>query len=184
MPLPECMRIDIDNFDEGAHLSVVGWREIETLETYHGNLRNVIGPVADNEVADLARIAMSSYTQDRLHADSQVDRTLADAAKAKWVVDACADHHRDVYVYRVSGQPVAFISIAFEKDRGYRVDLLAVEKTHRGQGIAKALLLYACGAKNIGALWAGTQSTNEAAKALYESLGMSLVKRERTFHRP
>lgn len=184
MPLPECTRLSIG--DDRLYVEPVGtgWREIEVLETYFRDMKDVVGPVRDDEIVDLVCIAMSAFTEDRLHADPMVPKETADAAKAKWVVDACADYHRSVYVYRVDGKPAAFISIAFEEKRGYRVDLLAVAESHWDKGIGKALLLYACGQKNISNLWAGTQSTNGPAKRLYESLGMTVVKRERTFHRP
>lgn len=177
MPLPECTRLDDSHpFGPGP-----GWRRVEVLETFGGDM-SFIGPVKSEEIVDLVRIAVASYTEDRLHKDPEVPKALADASKAKWVVDACNDPERNVVVYRKNGTPIAFLSLA-GKSGAYRIDLLAVDEAYRGNGIAKALIFYALGSLNIKSLAAGTQSTNESAKNLYQSFGMDVIKRERTYHR-
>jgi ribosomal protein S18 acetylase RimI-like enzyme len=63
------------------------------------------------------------------------------------------------------------------------IDLIAVEKDHRGQGLAKEMILFAASAcGNPQALRAGTQSVNTASLSLYEKLGFRIVSTSYVLH--
>lgn len=181
MPLPECTRLDHDDAATRERLLSDGWREIEVLETWKGLAPRGVGlPVYTAEKSDIGRlqsIALASFTEDRLHKDPLVAKEDADAAKAKWVSDAVTDYRRKVYV--IGEPPDAFLS--FFPGETIIIDLLAVHPDAHGRKIGTSLIIAACHDAKF--VQAGTQSTNEAARSLYRSLGMEIIKRQRTFHR-
>jgi ribosomal protein S18 acetylase RimI-like enzyme len=183
MPLPKCTRIDFDDDFEASRLTADGWREIEILETWSGPVPKGIGLAAYTptlaDIPALQAVALAAFTEDRLHKDPLVARGEADAAKSKWVADAVMDYKRAVFV---SGHPAAgFISVFPGKTMV--IDLLAVHPDHQGEGLGKDLVITACQYADAEFVEAGTQSTNEPARKLYKSLGMGIVKRQRTFHK-
>lgn len=181
MPLPQCTRIDFDDEAGRQKLFADGWREIEVLETWRGMAPRGVGvPVYRAEKPDIPRlqeIAAAVFTEDRLHKDPMVSKDDADAAKAKWVADAVMDPHRAVLIH---GQPIAGF-LSYFPGETVTIDLIAVHPESRERHIGTSLLIAACHS----AKWvcAGTQSTNESARRLYSSLGMSVVLRQRTFHK-
>lgn len=186
MPLPICTRIPIDDEASEVYLVNNGWRNIEILETWVGQapryyLEN-IGLVFEDEIPDLMKIASEGFKHDRLHADPSVEKKQADGQKAKWIMDACNDPQRKVFVYRKPG-PIGFLSVYLEWDGIVIIDLIAISSKYRHKGYAKKLVLHACHALSAKVIRAGTQECNVEAKLFYRSLGMNVAKRERTFHK-
>lgn len=183
MPLPACTRIDFDDEAGRAKLLADGWREIEVLETWHGPSPRGAGLATYRaEKADIPRlqeIARAAFTEDRLHKDQTVAKEEADAAKEKWVADAVMDYRRTVLI---QGDPIAGFLSYFLADDTVIIDLLAVHPDSHHKHIGSSLMIAACHDAKF--VRAGTQATNEAARRLYDSMGMSVIMRERTFHRP
>jgi ribosomal protein S18 acetylase RimI-like enzyme len=195
MPLPEMIRIPEGDYEQRRKLLSEGWREIEVLETYwgpapeehkHDGIDHIMWR-GDSTLVEACCLAMRCFTHDRLHKDETVPKEHADMMK----VITVAQHNRhideDLFVY---GSPVSAFLLShhgyseLHQQFGLVVELIAVDEPARGRGIAKKLVQHA--AESYGKLKyieAGTQMHNEPAKKLYESLGMSVVKRERTFHR-
>ena len=193
MPLPECIRIAFDDQVRRDELLALGWREIEILETWTGNapdapyskIRAELAIKADRE--NLQNLAVDSFKFDRLHADPHVRKIDADAAKAKWVDDALNDPSRVVTVIRRADGIAGFLIHRADRQRKVRamvIDLLAVDERHRRKGIALQLVAQAAKAGGFRKIKAGTQSTNEPARAFYKGMRMKVSRRQRTFHKP
>jgi ribosomal protein S18 acetylase RimI-like enzyme len=198
MPLPEMIRIPEDDYEQRRELLANGWREIEVLETYEGQWhgkRTLRGNVRNFEPTDrhaLMDIAGKSFEYDRLHVDKY---RYADMAKIDWLVGRMDCRPGNIYVdYRTRGFITFehFMTETRSVDGGgfvtsakdihtIEIDLIAVADDSRGMGVARDLVMHAASGKHI--VRAGTQMHNEPARALYKSLGMSVVKMERTFHR-
>jgi ribosomal protein S18 acetylase RimI-like enzyme len=194
MPLPEMIRIDEQDWEKRRALLADGWREIEVLETYEGPAKSAERDEIDadgmrepekEDHPHLVALAMTGFKYDRLHFDKEVDPAVADAAKVIGIVNALEQHDGEKFVAVHGSPPDAFLVCSMDDDNSVLVvDLVAVSASSQRRGIAS---------KMIGALGsviaprvirAGTQMHNEPAKKLYESLGMSVVSRQRTFHRP
>jgi ribosomal protein S18 acetylase RimI-like enzyme len=186
MPLPEMIRIDEQDWEKRRALLADGWREIEVLETYgtrHGNSTLVIRPADGKELSAICDVAIASLSFDRLHQDETVSKEAADLAKVQFILDAFGDPEKIIYVH---GHPVnAFLIVTQHSWAKHHmtVNLVAVAPEMRKRGLAAGMIEKARRTLGAFAIDAGTQMHNEPAKKLYESLGMSVVKRERTFHK-
>lgn len=196
MPLPSCTRIPYSDTDGRDRLLAEGWREIEVLETWHGEtpLAKVAIPLAlalrPATLADgekLADLAVAAFKFDRLHIDPMVDKNEANDAKRKWVYDALHDEDRRVTVAQLgASQYVGFLiskKISMNGKKHILIDLLAVSPKAQRMSIGRCLVLSIAQSSGTRLLRAGTQEVNEPAKAFYASLGMKRIKRQRTFHR-
>ena len=178
MPLPECTRVPFFDVDTSAHLLANGWREIEVLETWYGPAQWEKGEIieaTEEHRERLMTIARTVFFHDRLHQDPMVDQKYADEFKAKCISDALDDPERIVFMDR---DQMAFLSLRINGRIG-TIDLVASMM----RGKARELIRVASWECGLLSLEAGTQETNAKAKALYSSLGMHVVGRQRTFHR-
>ena len=196
MPLPKCIRIPADDESGRAYLLADGWREVEVLETLEGPAPSLPHPPAemrlfdalgsDDDIAECAELAAGAFSFDRLHADPQVSRTAADEAKRAWVRNVRADPKAQLFGVRLDGALAGFLiwkPVEIGDRRLLLIDLLAVKESARRLGLGRMLIAHAAAWSGFGTLRAGTQAANLPAKAFYESLGMKVVDRQRTFHR-
>lgn len=193
MPLPLCTRIEFNDQVRRDELLATGWREVEVLETWVGprprgyaELRAELATLAD--LPELQRIAVSSFKFDRLHMDPNVPKEEADAVKRKWVADAFDDPDRVVSLIRlprgIGGFLIHRLDRSGHQTKRMIIDLLAVAPEYQRYGIARNLVTQVAESTGARRLKAGTQSTNEPARAFYKSLGMRVMQRQRTFHKP
>lgn len=191
MPLPEVTRIPFDDQVRRDEFLALGWREIEVLETWSGpapipsgKIRAQLAVKAD--LLELQTLAVDSFKFDRLHADPKVRKIDADAAKAKWIDDAMADPERIVTVMRLSDGIAGFLIYRHDRVTHRRcliVDLVAVSNRHRRLGLGRQLIAQAASAGGFRRIKAGTQSTNEPARAFYKGLKMKISRKQRTYHK-
>lgn len=191
MDLPDWTRIPADDLRAAEKLRSEGWREIEILETYEGAFsateEDDLGASHDvrpEDVEKVARLAGEAFIHDRHHVDPLVSARAAGEFKSNWVRAACREGgKRRCFVILDQREDVDAFLICFKIGRKLVIDLIAVREEARGYGLSKILIQEAVYRMGTEELRAGTQSTNAAAKALYEGLGMKIVQRERTFHR-
>jgi ribosomal protein S18 acetylase RimI-like enzyme len=181
------IRIDEQDWEKRRALLADGWREIEVLETYEGPVLNRAQYrnaflASNSDIEDLCAMTRL-FTHDRLHSDELVPTEEADAAKAE-AVRRAFNTGGYIYVYWDPEFDMAdgFISV-YRKGATMAVDLIVVREHARSRGVAAGLMKHAATKLLADHMQAGTQMRNEPAKKLYESLGMSVVKRERTFHK-
>ena len=195
MTLPLCVRIDAEDQRSRQALLDDGWREIEVLETWetaidYTHYMNLGFPTTDRfgdiKMEDFEKLAVESFTYDRLHADPDVSKEDADQAKRDWVrrVFATSGGHQRIFGYPGDdGDLAGFLIVKVDAD-AVVIDLLAVAESKRGRGIGRSLVSMALKQfPNRRFLRAGTQRTNEPAARFYASLGMRVVKTQRTLHK-
>ena len=137
----------------------------------------------ESDMAKCEEIAVSSFAHDRLHADDSVSKEDADEAKRAWVRRAFASGPPVLKHFDVEGNPEGFLIVKVDQE-SVTIDLLAVDERYRRFGVARKLVYAALGTyPGREFLRAGTQKTNEPARRFYASLGMRVVKTQRTFHK-
>jgi ribosomal protein S18 acetylase RimI-like enzyme len=168
------------------------WREVEILETYEGpyDAAEFTGLTFECRAGDgafiekIATLAKEVFIHDRHHVDPLVNKEDADSFKADWVRKAIGEAgRRRCFAVLDHRKDVDGFLICFRIGTKLVIDLIGVKQEVRGHGIAAMLINDAAYHMKTTELRAGTQDTNIGAKKLYESLGMSVVQRERTFHR-
>ena len=190
MPLPSCVRINVDDHRSAAALVDDGWREIEVLNKWYRRP----GPVDEyfccegvkgrdavpSDRGQCQMIAVASFKFDRLHADPEVDDIEADQVRVRWVQGAF-DGNAIIYVADYQDKVVAFI-ILVDDNCLRRIDLIAVHPHWFKRGLASQLLAIAANNSPYG-LEAGTQESNSPARNLYSSAGFLVTNSLRTFHK-
>jgi len=87
---------------------------------------------------------------------------------------SCPDNSLNIFVYRLHGKPVGFVTYYREKGCRGKVQFLAVDQEHRKQGYAQQLLSYALDdalRHGICIVELVTRITNFSAQRLYRKLG-------------
>jgi ribosomal protein S18 acetylase RimI-like enzyme len=173
-----------------AALAGAGFRAIERLvtlertleagEAWPAGVRR--GDPADAEPC--AAIARTTFRHDRFHADPQIEPAVADALKARWVLNAFAGRADCCLVAGEPGQVTGFNLCLRTGDLAV-IDLIAVAADAQGRGIGRSLVaasLAHYAAAGAARLRVGTQATNVASLALYRRAGFVPVAEAVTFH--
>lgn len=188
-PLPLCVRTDADDHQSRTALIKDFWREIEILEVWVQRKRMACNiPDYIIEMASAKRkqaclwIASTSFTEDRLHRDVEFPDAEADKQKMLRVERGFDKPDEAVYIARKGQQVHGFVIVSITKEHCI-IELIAVDRRHRGKGIGKALLGTVAAAYEPLVLIAGTQSTNTASQRLYASMGFEREASYRTFHK-
>ena len=190
MPLPSCVRIDASDMHSAVCLMDDGWREVEVLETWEREATPLEEfPCVPDALVREAReddrprcqwIASTSFTRDRLHADTKVNNATADLAKVQWVDHAFDGDADSILVIELEGDLVGFL--VCQKINVAIIDLIAIDKRHRKLGLATQLIAAAILRYGV-VMRAGTQCNNRAGQAVYEKLGFKPVRMQRTYHK-
>ena len=134
--------------------------------------------------AAVEKIAASSFVYSRFHLDPDIPKPLADEIKTQWVGNYFLGQRGDyMVVAECAGQVTGFLQLLNASGSVLVIDLIAVEKDHRGQGLAEEMIRYAvttCG--NPTTIRAGTQSANTMSLSLYEKLGFRIVSTSYVLH--
>lgn len=152
-----------------------------TLETRHLPVRGGEGGrtrlARAEDQAAVEEIARRSFVYSRFHLDPDIPKHLADEIKTQWVGNFFHGQRGDyMVVAECAGHVTGFLQLLNASGNVLVIDLIAVEKDHRGQGFAEAMIRYAlstCGNPTV--LRAGTQSANTMSLSLYEKLGFRVV---------
>ena len=163
-----------------AELEGAGFRLVDTLITmdHPGGITagaqascTVRAAAQDDEDA-VRRLAGTCFSRSRFHLDPRIPRSRADAFKADWAGNYFLGKRGDaMLVAEAGGQVMGFLQL-LDKDDVRVIDLVAVARNLRGQGLGRALL--AAGEATVPAPkgWlVGTQAANTASLRFYEGLG-------------
>jgi ribosomal protein S18 acetylase RimI-like enzyme len=184
-------RIPADS-DSAATQALVaaGFRLIERLVTFRRPIapipeitRTVI-PAAPQDRDACVEIAVAALRQDRFHTDPKIDDQIADKIKAAWVSNNLAGRADTCLVARDgAGKAVGFNQL-LRVGRDAVIDLIAVAPAAQQQGYGRAMVAAGLRAYSAQAdtMRVGTQRSNRASLALYQSLGFALVREELTYH--
>ena len=176
MALPLCVKVDVADSSTRETLATQGWRYIGQLNTYFGEPASQTrwpSEIRMDEI-NLAQLVPALIGEidwsGRLWRDRKVSEEDALAETLK------VYYGNEAQTYLVGSSPAA---LAVFND--CRLLLIGVHPKARGLGLAKALVKNAMGHREN--ITAGTYSDNEAAIALYESLGMKQIKSQAVFHK-
>ena len=167
MPLPKCVKVDLDDKRSRGHLESEGWRQIGALLTYKGRIyRHGDSRVSMCRGEDILELAAQIEWSGLLWKDPMVPE------------DECWEDMRDFllnnkfHTYRVA-------KAGFIVCDASRVHLIGVHPVAGGLGLAVAMIR----SHFDTTVWAGTYADNGPAKKLYKSLDMEVVKQQAVFHK-
>jgi ribosomal protein S18 acetylase RimI-like enzyme len=129
-------------------------------------------------------IARRSFTYSRFHLDPDIPKSLADDIKARWAGNFFLGKRGDhMVVAELGGEIVGFTQLLRSSGDALVIDLIAVEPTHRGQGLAEEMIRFsfsACGLPRI--MRVGTQIANRVSLGVYQGIGFRVVSSDYVFH--
>ena len=186
-------KLAVDRLDLAGDLETHGFRLIDTNLRFgraagRGAMRQIPGvAVRSAEPPDrfgVESLARRSFQVSRFHADPQIPPDKANDIKARWASNffkgARGDH---MIVAEAAGGIVGFLQLLAPGGGLLVIDLIAVAASHRGRGIAGAMIAAAegeCGRPDR--LSVGTQLANAASIALYQRNGFQLDGAQYVFH--
>jgi len=143
------------------------------------------GKFTDEE--QLKKITVSAYRHSHYFNDPKIPLNIAEAIYQNWIKNSLHGFADYVIVARVAKETVGYITLRTE-NLGQRafgiIDLIAVQGSYRGQGIAR--MLVAEGIRQlhgrVDTLYVRTQISNIPALRLYQALRFEPILKEATFH--
>lgn len=173
MQLPKCVKVDLDDKRSRDHLESESWRLVGALVTYRGRIHR-----QNDSRVDMCRgesvleLAAQIEWHGRLWKDPEIsedDRWKEMREFLQWLD---SKGNTELHVYRMVN--AAFIVCSVD-----RVHLIGVHPAAAGLGLAAGLIRSRFDVE----VTAGTYSDNDAAKNLYKSLDMKVVKQQAVFHK-
>ncbi len=130
-------------------------------------------------------LARCGFSRSRFHLDPAIGAETADEIKAQWVANFFRGRRGDVLAVATRGERiVGFLLALVAADGALVIDLVAVDREHRGRGIAADLTRFAEARLPAAApLRVGTQIANDAALRAYQKIGFTVVRSAYVFHR-
>lgn len=172
-------RVPVDALDTVAWLSGQGFRLVDTTVTL---VRTAL-PMTPAEDAVLRRacpldkervgaIAYDAFQHGRFFADPVIGPATARRIKRDWAESFFAGARgTDMIVAERAGKAAGFLLVIAGSDAAI-IDLIAVDESHRGHGLARAMVAEALRLLPDCPLWrVGTQLANIASLRLYAGIG-------------
>ena len=130
------------------------------------------------------RIARCSFTYSRFHLDPDIPRSLADEIKAQWAGNFFLGKRGDhMVVAEQGGEIVGFTQLLKASGDVIVIDLIAVEKTHRGKGMAQEMIRFSSSTfDRTRVMRVGTQIANTVSLGVYQDMGFRIVSSWYVFH--
>ena len=135
------------------------------------------------DAAAVEKVAANSFTFTRFHLDRLVSDQMANDVKRQWAGNFFKGKRGDwMVVPTFRGEAVGFLQLLSKGDT-IIIDLIAVNKAHRGKGLATAMIEFAarqCGKWNR--MLVGTQVANIPSIRAYEKLHFRMCGSSYVFH--
>jgi ribosomal protein S18 acetylase RimI-like enzyme len=173
-----------------ASLQAGGFRFVECLLTLvrpmHGTADASPAGVSVAAAADAegcAAVAGAAFRYDRFHADPAIGGPKADTLKAAWARNSVLGRADTVFVTRDGAQITGFNACLLRDDTAV-IDLIGIAPAHQGGGLGRALTQAALAhySGRVKRMMVGTQSSNHASLALYQSQGFRIESSAITLH--
>ncbi len=133
--------------------------------------------------ATVKKVAATSFVFTRFHLDPMIPDKMANDIKSHWAGNFFIGKRGDwMVVLTFHGKVVGFLQL-LSKDGTNIIDLMAVDKTHQGKGLAARMIEFA--AKQCGEwdrMLVGTQLSNIPSMRAYEKLGFRMCDSSYVFH--
>lgn len=132
----------------------------------------------------VADLAYGSFEFSRFHLDPSIPNDLANRVKAEWTRSYFRGQRGDqMMVATLDGVVAGFVLLIGGDDRTWIIDLIAVDRRHRGQGIAKGMISHVeAHAAGFTRIRVGTQLANMPSIRLYTQLGFVMHEAHYVFH--
>lgn len=186
-------KVSTDNLEGVCFLETNGFNLVDTnivfdKEIVPGGSRKYRNPgvrFARKEDEDgVVGVAGSSFTFSRFHLDMNIPDESANRIKVEWARNYFRGNRGDSMIIAENGQETAgFLQLIHEPARLLVIDLIAVQKENRREGLAHDMIMFAeqnCG--NFGKIRVGTQLTNIPSIRFYESIGFRHESSQYIFH--
>ena len=133
---------------------------------------------------DVARCAAEELTCSRFHLDPLVTAESANGLKREWARNYFLGKRGDAMVVAErEGRVVGFLQILCSEPKEWTIDLTAVSREFRRQGLGRAMIEFAQAhyseAENV---LVGTQAANAGSISFYQSAGFQVVSMQHVFH--
>ena len=142
-----------------------------------------IRPSRDEDLPALRDLAGSAFRYSRFNVDPFFSDAQVEAFHREWVTNLYNGLAQAVLVCEEGGELAGFVSCAISGQNG-RIPLIATAESHRGKGVATALVQAALRwfhDNGATVAFVKTQATNVPAVALYERNGFVLDRSELTY---
>lgn len=162
-----------------VQISVILGIEIKTKESL--NQQYEFANYKDLE--EIKAIASNAFIFDRFNQDPNINKDIASKIKIEWVSNYFKGERGDnCFVIRSKENIIKGFLITIKDINKVRIDLIAVNKAFRNQGIGKELIksmFYFYENKNF---IVETQLINLPSLSLYETMGFRVLKHELVWH--
>lgn len=169
-----------------------GIKPIENKVTYcfslenSSNLSNLFKVEELNEFSNtLERLTIESGVESRYNKDPKIEKEFFEEMYKIWIQKSLTKELADVvYGIYLESQLAGFVTLSLKKEYA-QIGLIAVDKSYRGKGIAKALLEKCIETARYfkkSSLHVVTQEQNQNACKLYESVGFKKLNSNPIFH--
>jgi len=187
--------LDADDEDSAAAADAHGYRLVDVRLTLRHDLDGVPeadpeAPIRQAEPRDLGalrELAARSHRDSRFYHDHGFPRERCDSLYATWIDDAVRDPDRWVGVREVAGTAVGYEVVRpLDAARIAMMEILAVDESHRREGIGRNLLWAglrwgrSCGAI---AVETATQERSRVSFETHLALGFACTRREAWRHK-
>ena len=172
-------------------LESAGFRTVDTAVTLEMNspavqadAKSVVRFAKGQDEGAVSRLAREAFEYSRFHLDPLVPRALADEIKAQWAGNYFNGQRGDfMVVAERAGEIAGFLQLLKAPPDTLVIDLVAVAREHRGQGVATQMIRYAAAQCNSPArLRVGTQAANINSLRLYGKMGFAIVSTSYLLH--
>lgn len=128
-------------------------------------------------------VAANSFDFSRFHLDISFTRKEADLIKAEWADNYFKGNRGDyMIVAEVPGKITAFLQLIGKNDQ-LIIDLIAVDRLYRRQGVAQELIRFAeSSCQGFNKVFVGTQIANIPSIRCYQNIGFNVCSAQYVFH--
>ncbi|MCH8967514.1 MAG: GNAT family N-acetyltransferase [Planctomycetes bacterium] len=132
----------------------------------------------------VAAVAFSSFEFSRFHLDPLIPNELANRVKAEWTRSYFRGQRGDQMTVATLDGVVAGFVMLIDCDDGTRtIDLIAVDRRHRGRGVARGMISHVeAHSEGFTRIRVGTQLANIPSIRLYARLGFVMDEAHYVFH--
>ena len=188
-------KVESGNQSELAHLQEFGFKVITVNVQLLCKRLPALGSIdlintrlaAPTDEPAIRRIARESFSYDRFHADRRIPSPNADAVKEQWAANYFYGQRGDaLFVVEQESRPAGFLLAIDSKEKGFVIDLIAVDKAFQGRGLAASLISYAHNFffnehTGVG-IAVGTQVSNTRSLRLYQKYGFEFSSAHYILH--
>lgn len=132
----------------------------------------------------ICALAEEAFAFDRFHLDDEIPKIVSNQIKREWVYNFFNGKRGDYLLVASKEQEIYGFLLLIIDDKNAIIDLIAVNKTQRGNGIGRELI--SCTLKNIpkgvSNIIVGTQLENISSVALYKAIGFKPINNTVNLH--